>query len=418
MGSRFHCLLSLTAMVLILLSNPSSSCHEDQPSRCDSVSSFLIITDIKVDSLSLLFLRKLIHPNTTCLAFHKSCLSTFTIYSMNQCRPVFSAQKLAGSGAGKNTSKRSPKPVFFACFYPICHQYSPLPETELSFFQLKVIQTRAMIKKCHFSYTARAYDQQCTHYRSLYQKLTGELIKIRLLWLNPEITFYLSLLIDYGTTTFIDPSFSCASFQPTTACCLRKSFQSTSSHQMGTETPFELNCLPLVYDSIPIALCLPSFWVTHHSHWSVRTIYLGCLLVGFQKNLFLRSQPFLYYVLILRLGLLIRQFLLHQQKNQHLQQSLTERNRKSSTTHQCLAAKLVQAQEASNNSLTLEFSEKALKVYVPSGIRSVGLGQPGVRLSKRSLRSNPMQRLLLGIDVRPLLMMYLCLWLNSVPAHA
>lgn len=54
MGSRFHCLLSLTAMVLILLSNPSSSCHEDQPSRCDSVSSFLIITDIKVDSLSLL----------------------------------------------------------------------------------------------------------------------------------------------------------------------------------------------------------------------------------------------------------------------------------------------------------------------------------------------------------------------------
>lgn len=83
MGSRFHCLLSLTAMVLILLSNPSSSCHEDQPSRCDSVSSFLIITDIKVDSLSLLFLRKLIHPNTTCLAFHKSCLSTFTIYSMN-----------------------------------------------------------------------------------------------------------------------------------------------------------------------------------------------------------------------------------------------------------------------------------------------------------------------------------------------
>ncbi|KAK4839274.1 hypothetical protein QYF36_020604 [Acer negundo] len=35
---------------------------------------------------------------------------------------------------------------------------------------------------------------------------------------------------------------------------------------MGTETPFELNCLPLVYDSIPIALCLPSFWVTHHSH--------------------------------------------------------------------------------------------------------------------------------------------------------
>lgn len=30
---RFLCLLSLTAMVLILLSNPSSSCHEDQPSR-------------------------------------------------------------------------------------------------------------------------------------------------------------------------------------------------------------------------------------------------------------------------------------------------------------------------------------------------------------------------------------------------
>jgi hypothetical protein len=35
--SRFLCLLSLTAMVLILLSNPSSSCHEDQPSRTKAI---------------------------------------------------------------------------------------------------------------------------------------------------------------------------------------------------------------------------------------------------------------------------------------------------------------------------------------------------------------------------------------------
>lgn len=43
--------------------------------------------------------------------------------------------------------------------------------------------------------------------------------------------------------------------------------QRASSHQMGTERPFELNFLPIAYDSISIALCLPSFWLTHHSYW-------------------------------------------------------------------------------------------------------------------------------------------------------
>lgn len=88
--------------------------------------------------------------------------------------------------------------------------------------------------------------------------------------------------------------------------------QKASSHQMGTEGPFELNFLPLAYDSISIALCPllikgflgnPSFALVSQDH--IPRVPSGWLSTY-------SSQPFLYDVRLLWLGLFIihRKFLL------------------------------------------------------------------------------------------------------------